>query len=1425
MLAVTATLSGGDLLIEYNAPGDLFADIVSNGTEYTVSGTGLAATQYAIGAGGVTGKIVVEDRAGVGGQEFTVRAGDSIRNPVQISINIESSFVSADISTSVAGDVLIGSPTIALAADVDTAGQSGDITFLGDVLLSDNVSVTSGSEAAGGDIRFDGALDGDSVLELTAGTGSVSFLGLVGGVTPLGTLTIQSAVDVDANGIHASSFSQATGSGTTTLNSGDFSGVVEALRTSDASGVSIVSTVLAVNGLVTASGGGGVSFAQSGTLGIASGGDIVADGGVVLTAGAGGIRTAGDVTTSDASVLYMSPVTLTGPVAVSTGAGLGNIFFDGTVDGGSSLELTAGTGAVGFFESVGSIVPVGGLRLNSADSVTATSTITLDGSSLTASFDGLFIGVGVNGVSFSAAGSSIQNFGNDGIVFAGGSVDSTITGFTVVDNGGDGVDVRAGDYGGTSIQGNVFSRNTDGIWIQPFGGMVSNLSIGNLASGNVLSENRVHGFHAGFGDYSNSTLINNTISGNLDGVYLEGEVTNLIVLRNTIDANNVGVAALPGDYAGTLIQANSITSNNLDGIALRAGNTGITNLTIGGAANAIDDWGNLISGNGSDGIEADAGDFTGSLIEGNEIILNSENGIFLNAAGGGLTNLRIGTDFGRNTIGLRSDNRAGNGNLLSGILVSGGDFSGTVIAGNTIGYNQVHGIELEGAESLTVGGPSVTDPNTIVRNTDAGVFATGDSSGTVVRGNLIDRNEFGVRLDEATGILIGGSRSISANTITGNKTAGVEATGLLTGSRLHGNIITGSPTGVALVNARQLAVGGEFQGEGNRINSSTQGLTAQGPSTGTLVRGNVFEGNDVGAALISATGLEIGNGDNTAVFGRNLFDDNSTGLTASGLLFGTIVHGNLIQAGVTGIALDNARQLQVGGPEGKNGNSVQFQTTNGLLATGQLGGTVVSANSFVNNYVGVTLDKAENLYVVSNAMTGSTNTGLSAFGDLSGSVVIGNSFSANASGIVLHDRLGPGIVQNLTVTGNSVDGSRQNGLFVTGDLDGTVVTGNTISNTGTEGNHASAALVNVKNLVFGEIGAGNTVIGGTGAGIYTTGDLSGTVIRSNVFSQTRAAVVLEDTRNATVGGLAEGEGNSIFGGGDVAQAQYRDGIFALGDLAGSSVSGTQISDAWIGVSLNATRNLVVENNTITDSQGIGLFAAGDQSGTSLTTLEISRSTPPPRQTSGAVLSGATGLTLASSSFSGDTTALFVFNDSTGTSILGNTFFGQISGVGLFNVANLAFGSGGVGNVVGGGQTGLYAAGSLPGTVVSDGTFSASGPVGTGMALVGAQNLTVRSSTFQGSNVGIYGAGGNLGTAVFASLVDGNTYGVSLQGARGMVFGGTGLGNTISNSSKIGLSTTGDCTGSAVLDTVWAANAKNVVNKARGLTIQPTPPKP
>ncbi|MFM7042379.1 MAG: hypothetical protein ACKO35_09355, partial [Planctomycetaceae bacterium] len=63
LLAVTASIVGGDLRIASTAPGDVLAEIASDGTNYTVSGTGLPATQFPIAS--VTGRISVDDPIGI----------------------------------------------------------------------------------------------------------------------------------------------------------------------------------------------------------------------------------------------------------------------------------------------------------------------------------------------------------------------------------------------------------------------------------------------------------------------------------------------------------------------------------------------------------------------------------------------------------------------------------------------------------------------------------------------------------------------------------------------------------------------------------------------------------------------------------------------------------------------------------------------------------------------------------------------------------------------------------------------------------------------------------------------------------------------------------------------------------------------------------------------------------------------------------------------------------------------------------------------------------------------------------------------------------------------------------------------------------------------------------------------------------------
>ena len=104
MLAVTATLVGGDLVIAYNEAGDSVADISSDGTNYTVSGTGLAAKTFTISD--VTGVISVADKAAVLGQQFKVNAGTPLANALQVNATVESTSLLGGITTAVAGDVL-----------------------------------------------------------------------------------------------------------------------------------------------------------------------------------------------------------------------------------------------------------------------------------------------------------------------------------------------------------------------------------------------------------------------------------------------------------------------------------------------------------------------------------------------------------------------------------------------------------------------------------------------------------------------------------------------------------------------------------------------------------------------------------------------------------------------------------------------------------------------------------------------------------------------------------------------------------------------------------------------------------------------------------------------------------------------------------------------------------------------------------------------------------------------------------------------------------------------------------------------------------------------------------------------------------------------------------------------------------------------
>jgi parallel beta-helix repeat protein len=132
-------------------------------------------------------------------------------------------------------------------------------------------------------------------------------------------------------------------------------------------------------------------------------------------------------------------------------------------------------------------------------------------------------------------------------------------------------------------------------------------------------------------------------------------------------------------------------------------------------------------------------------------------------------------------------------------ILAFGMLTGTRVQGNAISGSFSYGIGLNGATGLLVGGSdglgntittgSRTPGNTSLYTDGAGVAVTGGSAGTVVQGNLISGNAgTGIQLRRATGV------AISRNTVLANGGYGI-STDLRAGLTLDGNVLKGNGRG------------------------------------------------------------------------------------------------------------------------------------------------------------------------------------------------------------------------------------------------------------------------------------------------------------------------------------------------------------------------------------------------------------------------------------------------------------------------------------------------------------------------------------------------------------------------------------------------------------------------------------------------------
>ncbi|MBI1886578.1 MAG: CSLREA domain-containing protein [Chloroflexi bacterium] len=353
-----------------------------------------------------------------------------------------------------------------------------------------------------------------------------------------------------------------------------------------------------------------------------------------------------------------------------------------------------------------------------------------------------------------------------------------------------------GNYIGTDVSGALPLGNSDNgvrIIIAP------NNTIGGTSSAarNIISANGDRGVEITSSSASGNKVQGNYIGTDLtgtaavangkDGIFIDGAPNTRIGgtsggARNLISGNgdpflSSGILILGSAASGTIVRGNYIGTdvtgavdlgNSYDGIFI----SGAPNSIIGGTVSGSR---NIISGNGTRGVEIFDEGATGNLVQGNYIgtdvdgttaMGNIGNGIFISGAPGntiGGTTAEARNIISANNAGVEIFDTAAKDNKVQGNFI-GTDVDGTTDLGNTL-----YGVFINGAPRNTIGGATSGARNVISGNDDAGIFISGSGA----KNNKVDSNYIGTTKGGAAalgntfdGVRVGGVAS--NNTIGGN---------------------------------------------------------------------------------------------------------------------------------------------------------------------------------------------------------------------------------------------------------------------------------------------------------------------------------------------------------------------------------------------------------------------------------------------------------------------------------------------------------------------------------------------------------------------------------------------------------------------------------------------------------------------------------
>ncbi len=495
------------------------------------------------------------------------------------------------------------------------------------------------------------------------------------------------------------------------------------------------------------------------------------------------------------------------------------------------------------------------------------------------------------------------------LVVTGDSTNATIGGTTAADRNvisGSGTGILANGTN-TTIKGNFIGTNAAGtaalgniIGIAADEGATVTIGGTDAGAGNLISGQLKPNDGVGiYVHHASATILGNFIGTDVNGALAIGNTTgiqldvsntvtiggNTAAARNYISGNGVGVLAqsagttISGNYIGTNIAGTAAIPNSTSGIDL---SDQAYNAVVGGADGT---YGNLISGNGGDGIR-----LLGHPPGGPGVTI-SHNYIGTNAAG---------TDALPNT---------GDGILLQ--PAAGAEVSESTIDNNLISGNGSAGIEA----TVAAGGGQIIHTNTITSNViglnAAGTAPIPNQNGVVV-----------VATDSPINVVID-SITFIGNTISGNTTDGISVRGNGDGiiePFFTSNFIGTNPAGTARI---------------------VNGLTALNweDSPDGILTSNVIAGAGGQPAV-----HVVGNNTDTSFY-ENYIGTNPGGDNLGGQSIGILLDDAMHMT----IGSETAPQSADTGIATTGGNVIRYSTSSGVEVRGTSSTNSIEANSIDDN--------------------------------------------------------------------------------------------------------------------------------------------------------------------------------------------------------------------------------------------------------------------------------------------------------------------------------------------------------------------------------------------------------------------------------------------------------------------------------------------